>query len=233
MVDTTTPRYSLVMPEVGASQDTWGSKYNTNTASIDTILANMQAAKANLAGPAFSGNATFVGCDFHRSGDFQRRQHPRSHRSDHGNGTDAARERQFDQSGDHGLGHHGLDQPDPARRDHADLPSRRRPRAGSNATALRCCAPPGLPCLPRSAAPGALSTALISPCPISAACSCAAGTTVLPAIRHHQPRLCHLPGTRQPGPSARCLGEYQHRAASATMPIRFSPTSSTRRVRRV
>ena len=57
MADTTTTTYSLVKPEVGASEDTWGAKINTTLDALDDLLDGTTAIAPNLSALKIAGVA--------------------------------------------------------------------------------------------------------------------------------------------------------------------------------
>lgn len=60
VADTLTVNFSFTKPEVGASSDTWGNKWNTNLDSIDTLIF----ARMPKAGGAFTGGITGTTASF-------------------------------------------------------------------------------------------------------------------------------------------------------------------------
>ena len=57
MADTTTTTYGLTKPEVGASDDTWGTKLNTDLDLIDDLLDGTTAISPNLSTLTIAGTA--------------------------------------------------------------------------------------------------------------------------------------------------------------------------------
>ena len=57
MADTTTATYTFTLPEIGASEDTWGTKLNANWTALDALLDGTTAIAPNLVGWEVGGVA--------------------------------------------------------------------------------------------------------------------------------------------------------------------------------